>query len=93
MQFDLEKYWRVPPAELRRAERDIHRLLADYRINKKREFFQIDPDLAIKSVNEYLRFRGFSTNVSSDQLSTRDKVALVAMLIAITVAGYLVSMH
>jgi len=93
LQFELEKYWSVPPAELRRAERDIHKLLSAYRINKKREFFLIETDLAIKSVNEYVRQKGFRTAQSSDTLSPIDKLVFVLVLIAISIATYSISIQ
>lgn len=93
LQFELEKAWSIPPAELNRAERDIHKLLAAYRINKKREFFQIETNQAIQSVNEYIKQSGFRTAQSSDTFSPIDKLAFVLILIAISIASYSISIQ
>lgn len=34
-------------------EKHLHQLFADYRISKRREWFQLNPKVVIKAINEY----------------------------------------
>jgi len=93
VQFDLEKSWRVPRDELKRAERDIHEILSDYRINDKREFFLVERELALRSVSQYMKDRGFRNTEVSSELSLLDKFLFVSILVVASVATYWVSLR
>jgi len=92
VQFDLEKCWRVPRDELKRAERDIHEILSDYRINNKREFFLVERELALRAVSQYIKDRGFVNTELSSEFSWSDKIVIVSILIVAAVATYWVSL-
>ena len=92
VQFELEKCWRVPHAELKRAERDIHEILSDYRINNKREFFLVERELALRSVGQYIKDRGFTNTEVSSEPGLLDKIAIVSILLVAVIATYLVSL-
>lgn len=53
--FGIRAVWRVRDAGS--VERDIHRLLAEYRVRSDREFFEMDFRLALQLVNDYLNGR------------------------------------
>ena len=91
VEFDLEQAWRVPEDELQGAERDIHRILSEYRFNKKREFFLIEREQAIDTVSRYIKDRGFRNTHVSMGLGAIDKLLLVAILAAVFICGYWVT--
>src|SRR5690606_13427568 len=53
--FGVRAAWEIDEAPV--TERDIHRLLADFRIRRDREFFRISFDSARRLINDFLKDR------------------------------------
>lgn len=64
--FDIEYACRVPNAQ--EVEKALHQAFAPQRINRKREFFEIDPDQAI-AILRLLDFQDVTKEVESESSS------------------------
>jgi hypothetical protein len=54
------------------VEKDLHFALKDYRVNSKREFFNIDPEIIIPLFKHFVGFKEITLKVEEDILKNDD---------------------
>ena len=77
IEFTIEGSWKVPEKSLAKAESELHQLLREYRYNRKREFFVVDPSEAVRIVDAHLKRRRYSSAGESDSLSPLEGYGLL----------------
>ena len=71
----FKKQARVPSV----AEKEIHRRLSRYRINKSREFFLVDSSVAIDAVTDVCKTLNRKTNTENSSV-TRNVLIIILVL-------------
>ena len=57
-----------------RVEKDLHSALTDYRVNSKREFFNINPEIIIPLFKHFVGFNEITLKVGEDILKIDDSI-------------------